>query len=337
MSSYSIVLRTLGSGGDKYKELLHSIKTQTVQPLEFLVILPNGYSAPKEQLGIETFLLGEKGMVTQRINGIAASRGDFLLLVDDDISFPPDFVENLLELQKKTEADFISPIVDDNAAKKSTPNVLRKIVSFLSSGAYKRSDNSPYALAVSPLGGTIIKKNLNIDQIYLTQTGHGACIFAKRKSVTSLHYEEELWLEQECTYAYPDDLVFFYKAHSMGFRVVYAHLLSFCHLDAGATLGNRTLEKRSIIKHDASRNTTIFWYRYFYSRYKHKSLKRTAYLILIVWKILFLSLLNVLFYAWRPSCHIYLKSSFSGYLDALKFIRSNTLQAVPSSQIERTH
>ena len=41
--SYSVVIRTLGNTGLKYKALLDSIAKQTIQPEEIIVAIPEGY------------------------------------------------------------------------------------------------------------------------------------------------------------------------------------------------------------------------------------------------------------------------------------------------------
>ncbi len=41
--SYSVVIRTLGNTGLKYKALLDSIAKQTIQPEEIIVVIPEGY------------------------------------------------------------------------------------------------------------------------------------------------------------------------------------------------------------------------------------------------------------------------------------------------------
>ena len=60
---YSVVIRTLGSGGLKYRALLESIKRQTIKPKEVIVVLPEGSQLPEERLGYETFYFSKKGML----------------------------------------------------------------------------------------------------------------------------------------------------------------------------------------------------------------------------------------------------------------------------------
>lgn len=90
--SYSVVIRTLGNGGEKYKRLLESIKSQTIQPEQIIVAIPEGYSLDFS-LGSESILRATKGMVSQRAEGILSARSRNILVVYDDIesgqsSFP---------------------------------------------------------------------------------------------------------------------------------------------------------------------------------------------------------------------------------------------------------
>ena len=257
--NYSVVLRTLGYGGEKYQALLDSIKSQTIQPMEFIVVIPPEYELPKERLGTETFIRGPKGMVRQRVDGINAAKGDYLLIVDDDVSFPAAFVEELWKLMQKSNADAISPRVDDTAAPMKT-GMLHRVLSWLSSGARESRADSPYALRISALGGTICTTPLEKDRTYYTQTGHGGCCFIRREAALRLRYQEESWLEEGVRYAYPDDSAFFYKSYCLGLRTVFAHNHPFRHLNAASTMGElkERIQRSCTIKHDSCRNLVIF-------------------------------------------------------------------------------
>lgn len=325
MINYSIVLRTLGLGGGKYQALLDSIKAQTIQPSEFLVVIPHGYELPKERLGIETFLRGNKGMVRQRVDGINAAKGDYLLIIDDDIAFPHDFVENLFSLLTHTHADMISPRVDDAAGNIGSTGLISRIMAFLSSGSYVSSKQADYAIRISALGGSIHTAKLEKDKVYYTQTGHGGCCFASREAIQQLHFEDESWLEENTTYAYPDDQVFFYKAHLQGKKTIYAHQFPFSHLDAGATLNNcsNNNEKKAIKKHDAARNTMIFWYKFQYLHTPHLSTYRFFSLLGQIWKMFFNMMLHITYSLFHVNGWLYVKAIFKGYINGLKYIKSH--------------
>ena len=98
--NYSVVIRTIGKAGDKYKSLLKSVENLIPRPVEVIVVIPKGYSIPNERIGNglkEKFIFSDKGMVEQRIRGIEESIGKYLLVCDDDISFDSDFVCRLYE------------------------------------------------------------------------------------------------------------------------------------------------------------------------------------------------------------------------------------------------
>lgn len=104
--NYSIVIRTLGNTGDKYLQMLRAIERQTVKPLEILVVIPEGYSLD-HQLGTERIIRSEKGMVTQRAVGIREAKGEYLLVLDDDLDFPPDFAEQMHDHLKTRQLDCV--------------------------------------------------------------------------------------------------------------------------------------------------------------------------------------------------------------------------------------
>ena len=95
MIEYSVIIRTTGKAGEKYQKLLDSVSKLDPQPREIIVVLPEGYDLPDERLGRETFYFSPKGMVRQRLAGVAVCKTDYALICDDDVSFPSDFVKKL--------------------------------------------------------------------------------------------------------------------------------------------------------------------------------------------------------------------------------------------------
>lgn len=321
--NYSVVLRTLGYGGEKYQALLDSIKSQTIQPIEFVVVIPPEYELPKERLGTETFIRGPKGMVRQRVDGINAAKGDYLLIVDDDVSFPPTFVENLWQLMRRVGADAVSPKVIDDAAPASVSRV-HKFFAFLVRGARSCRKQSSYALRVSHMGGTVRLSEMHGDRVYFTQTGHGGCCFINRGSAKRLRYEDELWLEKDVRYAYPDDLVFFYKAYLIGLQTVYAHTVPFTHLNSRssmATMGS-IAKKRMSLKHDVCRNDVVFWHRFQYSLLKGNVAVRCLSALGMLWKMLFNVGMHIAHYGWRPSHWGCIAACIRGYRDGFSYLAS---------------
>ena len=63
MLTYSVAIRTLGTAGDKFRQELESLKTQTLQPDRILVYIAEGYARPPFQVGREEYVWVPKGMV----------------------------------------------------------------------------------------------------------------------------------------------------------------------------------------------------------------------------------------------------------------------------------
>ena len=94
---YSVVIRTTGQAHEKYQALLNAIQALEPLPREVIVVLPEGYERPAEQLGWETFYFCPKGMVRQRMTGIRNCKTPYALICDDDVCFEADFVQKLFE------------------------------------------------------------------------------------------------------------------------------------------------------------------------------------------------------------------------------------------------
>lgn len=107
---YSVVIRTLGTSGEKYEALLHSIDKQSIKPKEVLVVMAHGYSPSPYHSEYERIVWTRKGMVNQRQVGFEESRSPYLLVVDDDVAFNEDFVEHMYDRMLETEADCIFPV-----------------------------------------------------------------------------------------------------------------------------------------------------------------------------------------------------------------------------------
>lgn len=54
---YSVLIRTLGTVGEKFLQTLLAVVDQTVKPQKYIYIaIPHGYENPKETLEIETII-----------------------------------------------------------------------------------------------------------------------------------------------------------------------------------------------------------------------------------------------------------------------------------------
>lgn len=268
--SYSVVIRTLGNTGEKYQRLLSSILRQTIPPMEIIVAIPEGYELDY-RIGTERIVRAQKGMVSQRAEGINAATGDYLLVCDDDVEFDEKFVEELYHWQSLHHLDCTLPMegkidpTNDKTIQLNLP-VKTRLRGALTGQVFVSKRSSPYLDVVTTTAGHKIFVNSNrLDECYYCQCGNFQCFFVSREAARNVHLEKELWLQQGSLTSYSsyDDPTFYYKLFLLGGRIGYSLRTRYTHLDAAAGRpAKRKLEEKIIRYYSVARNRTIFWYRF---------------------------------------------------------------------------
>lgn len=324
--NYSVVIRTLGNSGEKYLRMLRAIERQTVKPCEIVVVIPEGYTLD-HQLGNERIIRSDKGMVTQRAIGIAKAVGDYLLVLDDDLDFPNDFVEKLYLHLRKNNLDCVLAFSDWSGCSKSektakkTP-VKKKIKTFASrirkaytgQAFYSKRKSEWFDIIVSTGGHRTYVNH----EDKLCQTGCFQCFLIKKELANKVHFDEERWLEKGSlsSYAAYDDAVFFYKLFLQGGHIAYASNTNYSHLDAAA--GRCAMDKltsKRIRLYTISRNRTIFWHRHIWSN--HRSFRNLAGGVYgIVNYAIYNCVINL-----YPNYWPAISAMMQGYRDAFRYIR----------------
>ena len=131
--SYSVAIRTLGTAGDKFQQELDSILAQTIQPEKVVVYIAEGYSIPKETIGIEQYVYVKKGMMTQRALQYNEIDSEYILMLDDDALLPSDFVEKMFDALYRYDGDCISPNIYPN----HQMSFVRKVTTAMMAGLLK--------------------------------------------------------------------------------------------------------------------------------------------------------------------------------------------------------
>ena len=124
---YTAVIRTLGTAGAKYQQLLDSLQAQSVVPKAIVVYIAEGYPLPKETIGTERYVYVKKGMVAQRALPYDEVQTEWMLFLDDDLYLPPNFVEKLYGQLIENNADVISPDVFPNDKRPFSGKVMMAI------------------------------------------------------------------------------------------------------------------------------------------------------------------------------------------------------------------
>ncbi|MBP3763009.1 MAG: glycosyltransferase [Bacteroidales bacterium] len=326
--SYSIVIRTLGNTGEKYHRMLEAIGRQTVVPQEVLVVIPHGYELD-HRLGTERIVRSEKGMVTQRVAGINEAVGDYLLVLDDDLDFPPDFAEKLHNTLQARQLDCVlsfcrgwqtaSPSAPSaptkTPLKQQVKNRIRNLRGAFTGQAFYTNRRSDYFDVTTVTAG---HRTYLRDEQGLCSTGSFQCFFIKNEVAKRVRMQDELWLEEGTIsrYASFDDGVFYYKLFLQGGRIAYAQDTGYLHLDAAA--GRQTtnpMEAKRIRIYAMAKNRIIFWHRHIWG--SHKGVKTLAGGLYFMTNYFVYNLLANL----RPKHWPVIAALTQGYREAFRFIR----------------
>lgn len=327
MFNYSIVIRTLGNTGEKYRQMLFAIEQQTVKPCEIIVVIPEGYTLD-HSMGNERIIRSGKGMVTQRAIGIAEAKSDYLLVLDDDLDFPPDFVEKMYTHLQTHQLDCVLSFGGGGVASEEKNNpekvpITKKMIqwakrlrlAFTGQAFYSRQ-KSQWFDTIASTGGH--RTYVNCED-KLCQTGCFQCFFIKREAAQKVNFKEEIWLEQGrlSSYAAYDDAVFFYKFYLQGGKISYTHSTDYIHLDAAAgRTAKDPLTAKRIRLYTIARNRSIFWYRHIWSN-KRNFHNLTGGFYGIINYALYNIVINMYPKSW-PAIDALIK----GYTDAYRFIRN---------------
>lgn len=323
--SYSIVIRTLGNTGEKYRQMLDCIDSLSVKPEEVIVVIPYGYELDYK-LGYERVVRSEKGMVIQRAVGIQEAKSDYILVVDDDLKFEADFVEQLFESLTKYNLDCVLSFQSDpvqSSCDSPAPEKVRfrgklmewrRIFTGQHIVTYKKE--SVWFDKVTVCAG---HKTYESNPLGLCNCGCFQCFFSKTSVAQEVHFEEERWLEQGTVskYAAYDDMVFFYKMYMNGHRIAYSDKARYVHLDAGAGRPAKSkLEAKRIRLYSIARNRTIFWKKFLWKPAKSFGRK---FIVLLggIYAIANYSIYNIAANC-LPKYWKALPAMFKGYKEALK-------------------
>ena len=310
---YTVVIRTLGTAGEYYQRTLDSLKSQTVQPNAILIYIAEGYSIPKETIGVEQYIYVKKGMVAQRALAYDEVETEYCLFLDDDVYLPPDAVEKMYSELLQHNAQVISPCTFENhkASAKS------KLIKTLTSKEVCRVWCNDWAFKVLRTTGFSYNNN-PIQSVYESQSNAGPCFFCRKEDFLKIYFQDELWLDA-APYAIPEDQVMYYKMYKKGLKVLTSFDTGIVHLDAGSTMGQN---KERVLKlvYSEYRNKLIFWHRFIYLPEKLRLLKVWS-IIAILYTYISQAIKSVFFSLLGKNCEA--KAFWRGFKDGFSFLKSN--------------
>lgn len=254
MIDYSVIIRTTGKAGEKYQMLLDSITALEPQPREVIVVLPEGYDLPAQRLGWETFCFCPKGMVIQRLYGIAQCKTKYALICDDDIAFGSDFVQKLVKPLETGEYGISAGPLPEFFP---TPGA-NALISAVMGGAIPTVFHRDRYNTLLKTTGYSYNRHLQPGRLYETQSAPWTCFFADVAKLRAIRFEDELWLDKN-GYSAHDDTCMFYKAWLRGVTPVIVSDAPYLHLDARTSTRHNPK-----VAYAGGFNTVVFWHRFVY-------------------------------------------------------------------------
>lgn len=252
MLTYSIAIRTLGTGGEKFRKELHSIMLQTVQPERVLVYIAEGYPRPDFTVGNEEYVRVKKGMMAQRILPYHEISSDCILMLDDDVRLAPDSAERMLLAMESYHADCVGA----DTFKSQDMSLKSKVYAALTNLVFPHY-SSKWAFKIHR-NGSFSYHNRPTQPFYWSQSCAGPASLWRKTVYHQLHLEDELWLD-ELEFAYGEDMLESYKLHKNGFRLGVLYNSGVENLDGGSSsTAFRRSSERMYIRSKAS---FIIWWR----------------------------------------------------------------------------
>lgn len=252
MLTYSIAIRTLGTGGEKFREELLSIARQTIQPERLIVYIAEGYSRPGFTIGNEEYVWVKKGMMAQRILPYDEISSDCIMMLDDDVRLSPDSAERMLKAMEKYDADCVGA----DTFRNQNMTIRNKVYAALTNLVFPHY-SSRWAFIIHR-NGSFSYNNRPVKSFYWSQSCAGPASLWRKNTYEQLRMEDELWLD-ELGFTYGDDMLEFYKLHANGFRLGILYDSGIENLDGcSSSHAFRKSRERMYIRTKAS---FIIWWR----------------------------------------------------------------------------
>lgn len=312
---YTVVIRTLGTAGNKYQTLLDSLAKQTIQPSRIVVYIAEGYKLPKESIGREEYIYVPKGMVAQRALSYNEVESEYILFLDDDVYLPANAVEGLYDHLVRNKADVIAADVFPNAERP----FLKRLMMAISGRMIARKDDGKWGYKVMRNAGYSYNRNPK-PGVYWSQTNAGPCFFCSKENFLKIRFEEERWVD-EMKYALGEDQVMYYKAYLLGLKQLTWFHSGIRHLDAGSALYDENKTQRVIYADFYFK--VVFWHRFIVLPEK-SILFRIWDIVCIAYTLLFTFLISLL----KLNFTVF-KLKLNAVREGIKFIQSDYYRSIP--------
>lgn len=312
---YGIAIRTLGKGGEKYIKELNSIVRQTIQPEKVIVYIAEGYKIPDIKIGKEEYVFVKKGMVAQRALDYKEIDSPNILLLDDDVYLPDKAVEIMAKELMDSHADVIAA----DTFHPQTNTFLGIVRDWLTNLTYPHYSDE---WAFKVLRNASCSYNARPNKpAYLSQSAAGPASLWKKDTLLSIHFTDELWLDN-MGFAWGDDQLMFYKAYLNGFKLMVSYDSGIVHLNAKTASSVKDVSSDRWMRRAMCQY--LIWYRSCYSVNGVSQKEKLLRLLSFVFKVvqgLFVHLCYSILKLHPAFTCAYLKGILLGYKYAKYYLR----------------
>lgn len=317
---YSVIIRTTGKAGEKYRELLRSISALVPAPQEVIVVLPEGYDLPEDKIGWETFCFCPKGMVRQRLHGIDMCKTRYALISDDDIGFDPDFVQRLYAPIRDGEYGITAgPLLEF-----FPPKGIQTLFWALGAAAVPTVFHKDRYATVLRSTGYSYNRNIDLNntRVYESQTAAWTCFFADVERLRDIHFEDELWMDR-MGYSAHDDNAMFYKAWLRGNKTGIVSTAAYRHLDGKTSTKGRAVG----VEVATGFNRFVFWYRFIYQQ--TSGLEKIWSVICLGYRTLFQITCDFLRFCAGQRSFEEVKAYVQGTMQGVRWVKTEEFKSIP--------
>lgn len=317
---YSVAIRTVGKAGDKFVRELESLFAQTVKPKHVYVHLAHGFERPEVQVGYEEYVDTPKGLVHQRAAANQVEE-EYVLIIDDDVYFPPTAVETMYQALQEHHADGIIP----DTFPTQNMSTAAKIGNYLTNTVHGRRDDG-FAIKIGRAGAFSYNSNPAHCAILPTESGAGTAVFIRTEAWCSIRYQDETWIDEKFppgTFA--EDQLMYQKLTENGFKLLMWYDSGVLHLDANT---NKASQKTWDKIYYRAMSQYLTWYRCVFSLPRNTAGDRMKDSLAYGWRLLLSSLTRLAFTLVRLSPR-FLTAHIKGNIDARQFVHSEEYRALP--------
>lgn len=316
MLTYSIAIRTLGTGGENFRRELESIARQTVQPQKTLIYIAEGFPRPDFQIGDEEYVWVKKGMMSQRALPYNEITSDCILTLDDDVELSPMFAETMLNEMESNRMD----VLGADVFKVHRMSLKSKIFAGLTNLVFP-SYSSKYAFRIKA-NGSFNYLNHPEPTTYLSQSCAGPAILWKKHIFAKLKLSDETWLD---SFGFPfgEDALTTYKIFSNNYRLGVSYTAEL--FDLNSQTSSRSYRNRPDRFYIRSKAMFATWWRMLFKPYGNQRKGNHKALIFGSLKFLWLTFIMAAtsIYLLNPSAFT---SHIKGLRDGFRFVKSDGYQ-----------